>query len=172
MTEKIRKIMIVAGEDSGDAHAAKLVVALREADPGRRCEFFGAAGPKMREIGVEPIVRSDGLSIVGLAEIGRSLPMFLRASKDLKKAAEARIPDAVILVDFPDFNLKLAKALKKQGLTIIYYISPQLWAWRKYRVSAVKKYDDRIITILPFEKNLYAEHSTIPLEDVGSPLAR
>src|SRR2546426_5805891 len=104
MAGKLRKIMIVAGEDSGDGHAAKLAVALREADPGREYEFFGAAGPKMREMGVDPIVRSDGLSIVGLAEIGRALPMFLRAAKDLKNAARTRRPDAVILVDFPDFN--------------------------------------------------------------------
>ncbi|MEP6787218.1 MAG: lipid-A-disaccharide synthase [Acidobacteriota bacterium] len=172
MTEQSGKIMIVAGEDSGDAHAAKLVSAIREADPGRSYEFFGAAGPKMREMGIDPVVRSDGLSIVGLAEIGRALPMFLRASKDLKNAAATRRPDAVILVDFPDFNLKLAKALKKQGLTIIYYISPQLWAWRKYRLSSVKKYIDLMLTILPFEKGWYAERGFTKVEYVGSPLAR
>ena len=132
--------MIVAGEASGDLHAAKLADALRNASPETEFEFFGAAGPKMREIGVEAVVKSDGLSIVGLAEIGRALPMFLRASKALKNAAAMHKPDVAILVDFPDFNLKLAKALKKQGLTVIYYISPQLWAWRKYRIATVKKY--------------------------------
>src|SRR5580765_66764 len=118
MKRQILSIMIVAGEVSGDAHAAKLALALREAAPDIDFEFFGAAGRRMREVGVVPIVQSDGLAIVGLAEIGRALPMFLRASRDLKKAASAKKPDAVILVDFPDFNLKLAKALKKQGLTI------------------------------------------------------
>lgn len=172
MPENTRKIMIVAGEMSGDLHAAKLADALRLADPTQEYVFFGAAGPKMREIGVEPIVRSDGLSIVGLAEIGRALPMFLRASKTLKNAAAARKPDAVILVDFPDFNLKLAKALKKQGMTIIYYISPQLWAWRRYRISTVKKYVDLMLTILPFEKDWYAEHGVDHVQYVGSPLAR
>jgi len=164
--------MIVAGEASGDTHAAKLVTAIREIAPDNEFEFFGAAGPKMREAGVEAIVQSDGLAIVGLAEIGRALPMFLRASKELKEAATRERPAAAILVDFPDFNLKLAKHLKNQGLTVIYYISPQLWAWRKYRLSTIKKYVDLMITILPFEKDWYASHGVTNVEYVGSPLAR
>ena len=164
--------MIVAGEASGDGHAAKLVTELRASERETEFEFFGAAGPKMRDVGVEAIVESDGLSIVGLAEIGRALPMFLRASRNLKNAADLRKPDVVVLVDFPDFNLKLAKALKKKGFTIVYYISPQLWAWRKYRIATVKKYIDLMITILPFEENWYAEHGVSHVEYVGSPLAR
>jgi lipid-A-disaccharide synthase len=170
--KKTQRILIVAGEASGDGHAAKLVSALRESSPETEFEFFGAAGPKMREAGVEAIVRSDGLSIVGLAEIGRALPMFLRASNDLRRAARMRKPDAAILVDFPDFNLKLAKTLRKQGLCVIYYISPQLWAWRKYRTSTIRKYVDLMITILPFEKDWYAKHGVTNVEYVGSPLAR
>ena len=165
-----RQIMIVAGEASGDRHAAKLVNALHDAEPN--IEFFGAAGPRMRASGVEPIVLSDRLSIVGLAEIGRALPLFLSAAKELKKAARERKPDAVILVDFPDFNLKLAKALKKQGIAVIYYISPQLWAWRGYRISTVKRYVDLMIAILPFEKDWYARRGVHHVEYVGSPLAR
>src|SRR5687767_11849598 len=117
---KTRKMMIVAGEASGDAHAAKVVAALCEIEPETDFEFCGAAGPKMRAAGVEAMVPSDELSIVGLAEIGRALPMFLRASATLKRAAEERKPDAVVLVDFPEFNLKLAKSLKKMGFTIVY----------------------------------------------------
>src|SRR5689334_10005786 len=132
MDEKV-KIMIVTGEPSGDLHGSKLVRAIREEAPGTAFEFFGAAGRQLREAGVAPIVDSDHFSIVGLAEIGRALPMFLRALRELKRAAIERRPDAVILIDFPDFNLKLAKSLKKQGLKVIYYISPQFWAWRKYR---------------------------------------
>lgn len=164
--------MIVAGEASGDGHASKLVRALREVEPETEFEFFGAAGSKLRDAGVEGIVRSDGLSIVGLPEIGRALPMFMRAFNDLKNAAAMRGPYAVILVDFPDFNLKLAKTLKKRGFTIIYYISPQLWAWRKYRVSTIKKYVDLMITILPFEEDWYAKQGVTHVEYVGSPLAR
>ena len=169
--EKLR-IMIVAGEASGDLHAAKLVRALRDAAGEREIEFFGSAGPLMREAGVEPVVASDELSIVGLLEIGRALPMFIRAFRRLTTVARERKPDVAILVDFPDFNLNLAKSLKKRGITVVFYISPQLWAWRSYRVATIRKYVDLMITILPFEKEWYAKHSFTHVEYVGSPLAR
>lgn len=169
---KSLKIMIVAGEASGDTHAAKLVRAMREAAPDITFGFFGAAGRKLREAGVEAVVDSDGLSVVGLAEIARALPMFRRAFRALKRSAAEKAPDAVILVDFPDFNLKLAKSLKKLGLPIIYYISPQFWAWRKYRVETVRNYVDLMITILPFEKDWYARQGITNVEYVGSPVAR
>ncbi|MFM9903025.1 MAG: lipid-A-disaccharide synthase [Pyrinomonadaceae bacterium] len=165
------KFMIVAGEASGDGHAAKLVRALHEIEPKTHFDFFGSAGEKLREAGVEAIIEADRLSIVGLAEIGRALPMFLKAFRSLKQAAIERNPDAVILVDFPDFNLRLAKSLKKAGLRVIYYISPQLWAWRKYRIRTVREYVDLMIAILPFEKDWYAEHGVTNVEYVGNPLA-
>lgn len=164
--------MIVAGEASGDAHAAKLVRALRELAPEINFEFFGAAGHHLRDAGVEPIVNADNLSIVGLPEIARALPMFWKTFQKLKKEAVRRRPDAVVLVDFPDFNLKLAKSLKKQNLKIIYYISPQLWAWRKHRARVVKNFVDLLITILPFEKDWYAQQGIEHVEYVGNPLAR
>ena len=170
--EKDHKILIVAGEASGDLHAAKLVRALREESVEREIKFFGSAGPLMREAGVEPVVMADELSIVGLLEIGRSLPMFWKAFRQIKTTARDRKPDIAILVDFPDFNLKLAKTLKRQGIKVIYYISPQLWAWRSYRVRTVKKYVDLMITILPFEKEWYERHGVAQVEFVGSPLAR
>ena len=163
--------MLVSGEASGDAHAAKLVKALREISPKTEIEFFGATGAKMREAGVETILNADDLAIVGLPEIARALPMFWNAFQKLKKIAVERKPDAVILVDFPDFNLKLAKSLKKAGLKIIYYISPQLWAWRKHRKKTIEKYVDLLLTILPFEKNWYAEQGISHIEYVGNPLA-
>jgi lipid-A-disaccharide synthase len=169
---KTSKIMIVAGEASGDTHAAKLVRAMREAEPETGFQFFGAGGPKMRDAGVDAVVESDGLSIVGLAEIAAALPTFLKAFNKLKHSAIERKPDVVILVDFPDFNLKLAKTLKRKGFHIIYYISPQLWAWRKYRVRSVQKYVDLMLTILPFERDWYARHGVENVEYVGSPLAR
>jgi lipid-A-disaccharide synthase len=165
------KILIVAGEASGDLHAAKLVRALREAVDPHEIEFFGAAGPRMRDAGVTPIVMADKLAIVGLPEIARALPMFVRAFRRLKRSAIDEAPDAAILVDFPDFNLKLARWLKKRGIKVAYYISPQLWAWRSHRVSIVKKYVDLMITILPFEKQWYKEHGVRSVEYVGSPLA-
>ena len=171
MAKKL-KIMIVAGEASGDAHAAKLVRAVRETEPATEFDFFGAAGPKMRDAGVEAVVRSDDLAIVGLAEIAAALPAFLRAFRDLKNAAKVGRPDVVVLVDFPDFNLKLARSLKRQGFRVVYYISPQLWAWRKHRVRIVRKYVDLMLVILPFEKEWYLRHGVEKVEYVGSPLAR
>jgi len=164
--------MIVAGEPSGDAHAAKLVQALREKSTDREFEFFGATSHKMREAGVEEIVNADDFSIVGLLEIARALPMFKRDFEKLKKAAVERKPDAVILVDFPDFNLKLAKSLKKRGFKVIYYISPQLWAWRKYRIKTIQNYVDLLLTILPFEKDWYAQNGISHVEYVGNPTVR
>ncbi|MCY7375554.1 MAG: lipid-A-disaccharide synthase [Pyrinomonadaceae bacterium] len=164
--------MLVAGEASGDAHAAKLVDALRGQSPETRFEFFGATGERMRNAGVETVVNADYLAIVGLPEIARALPMFWNIFQTLKKAATDRKPDAVILIDFPDFNLKLAKSLKKQGLKIIYYISPQLWAWRKYRAKTVKSSVDLMLTILPFEKDWYEKQGIAHVEYVGNPLAK
>ncbi len=161
--------MIVVGEASGDAHAAKLVTRLREIAP--HLNFFGSTGAKMREIGVETIVEADDLAIVGVLEIGRALPMFWKTFQKLKKSAAERKPEAVILVDFPDFNLKMAKSLKKLGLKVIYYISPQLWAWRKYRAKTIKNSVDLMLTILPFEKDWYAKEGINQVEFVGNPLA-
>jgi len=166
-----RKIMIVAGEASGDQHAAKLVKELHRLMPGD-LEFFGAAGEEMRKEGVEAVVRADELSIVGLLEIGRALPTFIRAFRSLIRAAKEREPAIAVLVDFPDFNLKLAKKLKKQGIPVVYYISPQLWAWRGHRIRSIRKFVDLMIVILPFEKEWYSDRGVVNVEYVGSPLAR
>ena len=165
------KIMIVAGEASGDLHAAKLVRALRAEAADREIEFFGCAGPRLREAGVEPVVHADDLSIVGLLEIGRALPIFIKAFGNLKRAARDRRPDVAILVDFPDFNLKLARTLKRSGTRVVYYISPQLWAWRKYRLRTIRRYVDLLIAILPFEKDWYRANGIDHVSYVGSPLA-
>src|SRR5258706_14020699 len=165
------RLMIVAGEASGDAHAAALVDALRVAEPDVQLAFFGATGPLLRAAGVESIVRSDDLAILGLLEIGGALPKFWRAYNLLKQAAIKNKPDAVILVDWPDFNLKLARALHRRGLRIIYYISPQLWAWRSYRARSIERNVDLLLSILPFEQEWYAERGIDQVEFVGHPLA-
>lgn len=170
MTE-IPNIMIVAGEASGDAHGAKLVREVRKQRPDIEFSFFGAAGPQMRDEGVEPVVLSDELSVVGIAEIAGTLPMFLRAKSSLNAAAKAKRPAVAVLIDFPDFNLRLAKLLKKREIPVVYYISPQLWAWRAYRVNAIKKYVDLMLTILPFERDWYSRHGFDKVEYVGHPSA-
>ncbi|MEP6947308.1 MAG: lipid-A-disaccharide synthase [Acidobacteriota bacterium] len=165
------KIMVVAGEPSGDAHGARLVRALTEAAPHTEFEFFGAAGTKMRGEEVEAVVASDDLSIIGVAEIAGALPIFLNAMRSLRRSATDRRPDVAVLIDFPEFNLKLAKALKKRGIRVVYYISPQLWAWRKYRIRTVRKYVDLLLTILPFERQWYADRGVANVQYVGNPLA-
>ncbi|PYS82810.1 MAG: lipid-A-disaccharide synthase [Acidobacteria bacterium] len=165
------RLMVVAGEESGDAHAAALVRALRECAPATRFEFFGSTGARMREAGVESVVREDDLAITGLVEIARALPRFAAAYRALKRAALERRPDAVVLVDWPDFNLALARTLRRRGLKIIYYISPQLWAWRSHRVRQVRRDVDLMLTILPFERDWYAARGVAHVEFVGHPLA-
>ena len=165
------KMMLVVGEASGDSHGAKLVEALRDEAPDSDFEFFGATGERMREAGVETIVLADEFAIVGVPEVAKAIPMFLGVLKKLKKAADERKPDIAVLIDFPEFNLKLAKALKKKGIKVVYYISPQLWAWRKYRKRTIKEHVDLLLTILPFEKDWYAKQGIENIEYVGNPLA-
>ncbi|MGB9178886.1 MAG: lipid-A-disaccharide synthase [Pyrinomonadaceae bacterium] len=165
------RLMIVAGEASGDAHAAALVRALREEASETQFEFFGSTGRLMREAGVQSIVQADELSIVGLLEIGRALPKFWRAFSELKRAGLERKPDAVVLVDWPDFNLRLARALHRRGLKVIYYISPQLWAWRSHRVRQIRRDVDLLLAILPFEPDWYKARGVGQVEFTGHPLA-
>src|SRR5947208_213132 len=165
------RILIVAGEASGDAHAASLVRALRDAASETQFEFFGSTGIQMREAGVEPIVKADELAILGLWEVGRALPKFWRAFGELKRAAEKRKPAAAILVDWPDFNLRLARWLHRRRIPVIYYISPQLWAWRSYRARTIQRDVDLLLSILPFEKDWYAARGITRVEYVGHPLA-
>ena len=160
--------MIVAGEPSGDAHAAALV---RELQQRAEIDFFGATGPLMRDAGVETIVNSDELAIMGIVEVGRIFRKFLSAFRALKAAAIERSPDAVILVDWPEFNLRLASSLHRRGLKVIYYISPQLWAWRARRVNNIKRDVDLLLSILPFEVEWYKAHAVEHVEFVGHPLA-
>ena len=163
--------MIVAGEPSGDAHAAALADALRAAAPETAFEFFGSAGPQMRAAGVESLVRADDLAIIGIVEVGRVFARFWRAFGSLKRAGIERRPDAVILVDWPEFNLRLAKALHRRGIRVIYYISPQLWAWRSYRIRGMRRDIDLLLSILPFEVQWFAAHGMTQVEYAGNPLA-
>ena len=164
------RLMIVAGEASGDAHAAALVSALRASAPESQFDFFGSTGAQMRAAAVDSVVRADDLAILGLWEIARALPKFWRAFRELKRAAATRKPDAVILVDWPDFNLRLAHWLHARGFRVLYYISPQLWAWRSYRARQVRRDVDLLLSILPFEKDWYAAHGMTRVEYVGHPL--
>lgn len=133
-------------------------------------EFFGVGGKRMRDAGFETIVDAHQIAVVGLAEVVKHLPMIRGEFKRLVKETAARKPDAAILIDFPDFNLRLARELHKLGIPVIYYVSPQLWAWREGRVKQVKKYVGKMLVIFPFEEEFYVRHA-VAAEYVGHPLA-
>jgi len=171
MENEFLRLMIVAGEASGDVHGASLVNAFREVAPQTEISFFGGTGARMRAAGVESIVDTDKLSILGLWEIGTALPQFFAAYRQLKRAVNDRKPDAVILIDWPDFNLRLARWLRRNGTRVIYYISPQLWAWRSYRAQSIRRDVDLLLSILPFEREWYAARGMTHVEYVGHPLA-
>jgi lipid-A-disaccharide synthase len=163
------RLMLVAGEASGDKHAAHLAAALQSSRPETQFEFFGSGGAEMRAAGVETLVDVRELAIMGALEIAAALPKFLRVFRQLREAANTRKPDAVILVDWPEFNLRLAKKLKRDGHRVFYYISPQVWAWRQYRVRQIQRDVERMLVILPFEKEFYEQHG-VQVEYVGHPL--
>lgn len=171
MSTKPIKLMVIAGEASGDAHAASLVAALRTISGNREISFFGSAGPRMRDAGVESIVDADQFAIVGVPEVVKALPMFLRVRRRLISEVKKRKPDAVVLVDFPEFNLKIARSIKKLGIPIVYFISPQIWAWRKYRIKTIRKYVDLLLSILPFEKKWYSAEGIEHVQYIGNPLS-
>ena len=162
-------LMIVAGEASGDKHGAKLASALRALRPSTRFEFFGAGGDEMRQAGVETLVDAREVAIMGALEVARALPKFMRVFRRLSDAANERRPRLIVLIDWPEFNLRLARRLKRDGHRVVYYISPQIWAWRSYRIHAVKRYVEKMLVILPFEKDYY-ERSGVEVDYVGHPL--
>ena len=164
-----QSILVVAGEASGDMYAADLVRALRARLADSGSSFFGCGGPAMRQAGVEVLVDNQQLSVLGPFEAISHLPRFFAALRRLVTASKQRGVQWAILVDFPDFNIPLAKRLKQQGVRIVYFVSPQLWAWRKRRVYRLREWVDGMIVILPFEKAFYAGHG-MEVEYVGHPL--
>ncbi len=165
MTEG-KNILIVAGEISGDLHGAALVREMRAICPGM--SFWGFGGEMMRCAGVETLVDVSQLAVMGLFDVVRHIPRIRGYMRRLLEVARERHPALAILIDYPGFNLKLAPKLKKIGIPVGYYISPQLWAWAENRVRAVKKFVDRMVCILPFEKDFYARHG-VEVDYVGHP---
>ena len=160
------QILISAGEASGEMYAARLGVALRNrAD----VHLFGLGGPRMRDAGVELVADSGEVAVVGLSEALRRLPSAWRIYRQLAEEAARRSPRLAILVDFPDFNLRLARRLHAQGVRIVYFISPQVWAWRPKRVHLIRRLVERVLCIFPFEEKFYRE-AGVPVDFVGHPL--
>jgi len=160
------KLLLVAGEASGDLHAANLLTALRDETD---VVAFGVGGERLRAAGLECLARSEELSVMGLAEVVRDLPRLLALARHVRRGAIARRPDVAVLVDSPDFNLPLARHLRRAGIPVVVYVSPQLWAWRQGRVRRIRRDVDRVLCILPFEVDFYTRHG-VEAEYVGHPL--
>jgi lipid-A-disaccharide synthase len=163
---KKHKLMIIAGETSGDLQAASLIRSLKSIDPN--LEIFGMGGKKMQTEGTEIIYDITSLAIVGFVEVFKHIWTFKKIFEKLSKLLDTRKPDAVILVDYPGFNLRFAKEAKSKNIPVIYYISPQIWAWGEKRVHEIKKYVDKMIVIFGFEENIYKE-AGVKVSFVGHP---
>jgi lipid-A-disaccharide synthase len=163
----VKKIFIIAGEASGDLHGANLVKSLLLKD--NSIEIKGWGGERMQTEGVEILKHYSDLAFMGFAEVLANLNTIRKNFAVCKQQITIFKPDAVVLIDYPGFNLRMAKWIKEQGIKVIYYISPQVWAWKKSRVKTIKKYVDKMMVILPFEKDFYAQYN-YPVEFVGHPL--
>ncbi|HPK53331.1 MAG TPA: hypothetical protein PK114_02655, partial [Smithellaceae bacterium] len=133
---KTKTVMIIAGEASGDMHGASLVREMLNIDSS--LNFYGIGGNKLQDAGVALLAHASEMAVVGLTEVFSKLGNFLKIMNKMKKSLDSRKPDLVILIDYPDFNLPLAKAARKRGIKVFYYISPQVWAWRKGRIRQIK----------------------------------
>lgn len=159
--------MIVAGEASGDIYGADLVSAAQVLDP--QLHFFGIGGQRMRETGVQTLVDSADMAVVGLVEVLRHFDVISAAFLKLKKILREDPPALLVLIDYPGFNLRLAKVAKRAGVKVLYYISPQIWAWRQGRVKKIARLVDHMAVILPFEAAFY-ERVGLPVTFVGHPM--
>lgn len=163
-----RRAMIVTGEASGDLHGGNLISAARSVDPD--LSFFGVGGPKMEAAGCEILIHGEEIATMGLVEVIGHLPVIKRAFNKLKAIFYGdKRPDILILIDFPEFNLRLARHAKEAGIPVLYYVSPQVWAWRQGRVKKIARVVDHLAAIFPFEPEFYSKED-IKVDYVGNPL--
>ncbi|WP_446743815.1 lipid-A-disaccharide synthase [Silvibacterium acidisoli] len=162
------KIFLSAGEASGEAYGASLISLLRDSLP--QSEFFGLGGQHMEALGMRRIVKAEDVAVMGITEVIRHLPHIYREYRRLKASIQTEKPDLAVLIDFPDVNLSLAKHLHRARVPVVYFVSPQLWAWKKYRIREVQRYVDRMVVIFPFEEQFYRERQ-VEANYVGHPLA-
>jgi lipid-A-disaccharide synthase len=168
-----RKFFISAGEASGEFYGALLIDALKRrlaAENQPPAAFFGMGGPRMVAAGLDRVVRAEDMAVMGVTEVVTHLPRIYREFRKLRQSIRNRRPDAAILIDFPDIHFRLARELHALGIPVIYFVSPQLWAWKKRRIELVRKYVDRMLVIFPFEESFYRERG-IRADFVGHPLA-
>lgn len=163
----IKRIMIIAGEASGDLHGSSLVRESLSLDPS--LQFFGIGGSLMRAEGVQTLVDAREMAVVGIVEVIAHFPTIFRAFRKMERILKQNPPDLLILIDYPDFNLRLAKVAKSAGVKVLYFISPQVWAWRVGRVKKIAKLVDHMAVVFPFEVSFY-EKEGVPVSFVGHPL--
>lgn len=161
------RILISSGEASGDTYGAQLIEALNRKQPG--VEIFGAGGESMRAAGFDTTVHAKDISVVGIVEVLTHLPKIYGEYKKLLREIDRHRPDAAVLIDFPDWNFRLAQELHRRKIPVVYYVSPQLWAWRPRRIEQVKKFVSKMLVIFPFEEPWYRERG-VEAEYVGHPL--
>src|SRR5262249_30759954 len=163
------RVLISAGEASGENYGALLLPELKKI-LGNETEFFGVGGERMCAAGCEIVVDSRTVAVVGITEVIRHIPRIYREFFRMVSAARRRRPDVAVLIDFPDFNLRLAEQLHGMGVPVVYFVSPQLWAWKKRRIGKVQRFVDRMLVIFPFEQDYYRERG-VKADYVGHPLA-
>jgi lipid-A-disaccharide synthase len=165
-------IFISAGEASGEHYGALLAASIQQqlAPKGERAELFGMGGPQMEAAGVQRVVRAEDMAVMGFTEIVLHLPRIYREFRKLKRAIRARRPDVAVLIDFPEIHFRLAKEFHRLGVPVIYFVCPQIWAWKQHRIQLVRKYVSRMLVIFPFEEKFYHERG-VEAEYVGHPLA-
>ena len=161
-------IFLSAGEASGEHYGAELIQAIRQSFPGAAC--FGLGGARMVALGFRAVVRAEDVAHMGITEVVRHAPHIYGQFQRLKRAIVAERPALAVLIDFPDVNLRLAEHLHRQGVPVVFFVSPQLWAWKKWRIRRVQRFVDRMLVIFPFEEPFYRERG-VSAEFVGHPLA-
>jgi lipid-A-disaccharide synthase len=162
------KIFLSAGEASGEHYGALMMAELRRLAP--QADFFGLGGTRMASLGLRRVVRAEDVAVMGITEVILHMPHIYRQYRKLKASLHAERPDLAILIDFPDVNLSLAGELRRLKIPVVYFVSPQLWAWKKWRVRGVKRNVSRMLVIFPFEEAFYRDHG-IAADFVGHPLA-
>ncbi|MDE3201032.1 MAG: lipid-A-disaccharide synthase [Acidobacteriota bacterium] len=170
--DKSPTIFISAGEASGEQYGALLIEALRAQlhAAGRTATFFGMGGPRMASAGLERVVQAEDMAVMGITEVVLHLPRIYNGYHALRQSLRKRRPAVAVLIDFPDIHFKLAAECKRLGIPVIFFVSPQLWAWKKHRIKLVQKFVDKMLVIFPFEEPFYREQG-IQAEFVGHPLA-
>ena len=163
------RIFVSAGEASGEQYAVQLMAALRRS-LGGDCEFFGLGGTRMEAAGLRRVVRAEDVAVMGITEIVRHIPKIYREYRRLRRSLATEKPDVAVLIDFPDVNLGLARRAKALGIPVVFFVSPQVWAWKKHRLPQIRRNVDKMLVIFPFEEPWYRERG-VAATFVGHPLA-